>query len=180
MLYLSDIVFTQMIVVPIPRGTNFDVNFSVVNQFFLLTIGKKCGTKAAARIVNYFLAFSSLGNIIVTTFADARGKPPTASFILGLNAKPSPLHSQTRNCKGRSYSIWSNPTTKCQSHLENISQENGSPATSTTCANATRRPARGPVESQDSRPEPLRANSCTSIAPSLLFHLGPHLFYLGN
>jgi hypothetical protein len=83
MLYLSDIAFTQLIVVPLPRGKNFDDSFSLVNQFFLLTIGRSCGPKAAARIVNSFLAFSSLGNIIVTTFTAARGKSLfTASSFL--------------------------------------------------------------------------------------------------
>lgn len=64
-----------MIVVPFPRdGKGFPDDFSIVNQFFLLTIGQIGGEKSARKTVNFFLAFSSLGNIIVTTFTAARGK----------------------------------------------------------------------------------------------------------
>jgi hypothetical protein len=80
-----------MIVVPIPRGENFDGSFSIVTDFFQLTIGQRSGQKAATRLLNSFIAISSLGNIIITTFTAARGKSQPV-FILGPNAEPCTLY----------------------------------------------------------------------------------------
>ncbi|KAH8810834.1 amino acid permease-domain-containing protein [Xylogone sp. PMI_703] len=53
-------------------GVEFPDSFSIASQFFQLTIGRRFGGKAAARIMDAFIAISNLGNVFVTTFTFAR------------------------------------------------------------------------------------------------------------
>ncbi|KAH8758173.1 amino acid permease-domain-containing protein [Hyaloscypha sp. PMI_1271] len=67
-----------MIVVPLPRRGEFPSDFSVIGEFFKLTIGKAWTERNALVLMNTFLAVSSLGNVIVTTFTAARVKQEIA------------------------------------------------------------------------------------------------------
>ncbi|KAH8585638.1 amino acid permease-domain-containing protein [Bisporella sp. PMI_857] len=66
------------IVVPLPRDGKFATDFSVVGEFFKLTLGKHWGDEKALRLMHVFLGISSLGNAIVTTFTAARVKQEIA------------------------------------------------------------------------------------------------------
>src|SRR6266536_468657 len=65
-----------MIVVP----AALQVNGNVAEQFILLTLGRVSpyGKAHSAQILNAFMAFSSLGNVIVSTYTAARVKQEIA------------------------------------------------------------------------------------------------------
>jgi hypothetical protein len=66
------LIYKQMIVVP----AQDQVNGNVAEQFIRLTLGRvsSYGDQHAAEILNAFMAVSSLGNVIVSTYTAARGK----------------------------------------------------------------------------------------------------------
>ncbi|KAH8593103.1 amino acid/polyamine transporter I [Bisporella sp. PMI_857] len=79
-----------MIVVP----ASSQMNGNVAEQFILLTLGRVSpyGKAHSAQILNAFMAFSSLGNVIVSTYTAARVKQEIAKegilpFVLGDSAR---------------------------------------------------------------------------------------------
>ena len=166
-----------MIVVPLPRHGPFPDDFSVIGEFFKLTIGKAWTEKNALILMNICLTISSLGNVIVTTFTAARGRSYCLSDVLPVtNANPS---SQARDCQRGSPTIF---VTLLAKHKHHSFDQQGNfekiQCVFTFQPRRKKRPARR--NKSQARRKSLRAYSISSSVSPWRIHNIPYSGHISN